>query len=114
MGAEFAQIEYSRLSAGGRHRRMVYRSGRSGRRSALRRGSVVPTAAGWRGSLAITNAPAVSNLDGQRGLRGTGAGELACHLGSVRASPKWGNTLLSENQVMAQMRSSSRVSAIIP
>jgi hypothetical protein len=113
--AQAEQIaEYSRLSAGGRHRRMVYRSARSGRRSALRRGSVVPTAAGWRGSLAITNAPAVSNIGGQRGLRGTGAGELACHLGSVRGSPKWGNTLLSENQVMAQMRSSSRVSTIIP
>jgi len=57
---------------------------------------------------------AVSNLDGQRGLRGTGAGELACHLGSVRGSPNWGNTLLSQNQMMAQMRSSSRVSTIIP
>src|ERR1700746_3366436 len=45
---------------------------------------------------------------------GTRAGELACHLGSVRGSPNWGKTLLSENQVMAQMRSSSRVSTIIP
>jgi len=61
-GSKQIDAEYSRLSAGGRHRRMVYRSARSGRRSALRRGSVVPTAAGWRGSLAITNAPAVSNL----------------------------------------------------
>ena len=34
--------------------------------------------------------------------------------GSVRGSPKWGKTLLSENQVMAQIWSPRRVRTIIP
>jgi hypothetical protein len=46
---------------------------------------------------------------------GTGAGECArMSSGQCARQSEVGNTLLSENQVMAQMRSSSRVSTIIP
>ena len=75
-----------RISCASRHDRSV----RSGRRSALRRGSVVPTAAGWRGSLAITNAPAVSNLDGQRGLRGNGCGRARMSSGQCARQSELG------------------------
>jgi hypothetical protein len=127
-----SQVPRKQMSAKGdpSHARLGARPGRKARLVRLEkindpeRAGFSPTSAryapaGWnrcpmRKPTAAAPSPMAVTSAAMRGSHTNGRTGIRPYRGSTRGSPKWGKTLLSENQVMALIWSPRRVRTIMP